>query len=209
MRRAKLRKVAAVVAAVSTSPVACWRSRPQVTTSRGVVRLPSRPRRGPGAATTSAWSWRWRRWPPGPPNPGRPAAPTAPPGDRLLGAGRGGRGPGLAGRPGRSRDRTWRRGGERPAWPVQLHHHLLALSLQEPGQAGAIAAGALDRPHPPTVVSVGEPQQPPVAGRGGRHGQLVDHCAGGCLDDRGGVGVFVGVDPDGRARRGLPAWASR
>jgi hypothetical protein len=208
MRRAKLRKVAAVVAAVSTSPVACWRSRPQVTTSRGVVRLPSRPRRGPGAATTSAWSWRWRRWPPGPPNPGRPAAPTAPPGDRLLGAGRGGRGPGLAGRPGRSRDRTWRRGGERPAWPVQLHHHLLALSLQEPGQAGAIAAGALDRPHPPTVVSVGEPTA--AGSRPGWPARSTGRPLRRWLPGRPRrCGCLVGVDPDGRARRGLPAWASR
>jgi hypothetical protein len=38
--------------------------------------------------------------------------------------------------------------------PVQLQH-LLGVGGQEPGQAGAIAAGALDRPHPPAVVSVG------------------------------------------------------
>jgi len=67
---------------------------------------------------------------------------------------------------------------------------------QEAGQAGAVAAGAFDRPHPLTVVSVGEPEQLLVAGRGGRHGHLLEHGAANCLNDRGGVGVLVGVDPD-------------
>jgi len=67
---------------------------------------------------------------------------------------------------------------------------------QEAGQAGAVAAGAFDRPHPLTVVSVGEPEQLLVAGRGGRHGCLLEHRTGGRGHDRGGVGVFVGVDPD-------------
>jgi hypothetical protein len=51
-----------------------------------------------------------------------------------------------------------------PLGPVQLHR-LLSVGLQEAGQAGAVAAGALDRPHPPTVVLVGQPQQLLVTGR--------------------------------------------
>jgi hypothetical protein len=82
-----------------------------------------------------------------------------------------------------------------PLGPVQLHH-LLGVSSQEAGQASTITAGALDRPHPLTVVSVGEPEQLLVAGRGGRHGHLLNECPGGRGHDRGGVGVFVGVDPD-------------
>ena len=42
-----------------------------------------------------------------------------------------------------------------PLGPVQLHNVFL-VGLQEPGQAGAVAAGALDRPHPLAVVLVGE-----------------------------------------------------
>jgi hypothetical protein len=73
--------------------------------------------------------------------------------------------------------------------PVQLHH-LLLVGMQEPGQAGAIATGALDRPHPPTVLSVGEPQQLLVADRGGRHRHLLNDRAADCLDDRSSVGVL-------------------
>jgi hypothetical protein len=82
-----------------------------------------------------------------------------------------------------------------PLGPVQLHH-LLSVGLQEPGQAGPIATGALDRPHPPTVLSVGEPPQLLVASRGCRHGHLLNERPGGRGHDGGGVGVFVGVDPD-------------
>jgi hypothetical protein len=53
----------------------------------------------------------------------------------------------------------------RPLGSVQLHN-LLLVGDEEPGQPGAVAADALDRPHPPTVVAVGEPQQLPIAGRG-------------------------------------------
>ena len=116
---------------------------------------------------------------------------------------------GLAGRPGRIQGiglGTMAAGG--PLGPVQLDN-LFLVAMQEPGQPGAVAAGALDRPHPPTVLAVGEPQQLPVAGRGGRHGRLLEHRTGGRGDDRGGVGVLVGVDPDGRARQPLPACASR
>jgi hypothetical protein len=82
-----------------------------------------------------------------------------------------------------------------PLGPVQLHD-LLGVRAQEPGQAGTIAAGALDRPHPPTLLPIGQPQQLLVAGRGGRHGGLLEHGAANCLNNRGGVGVLVGVDPD-------------
>ena len=78
--------------------------------------------------------------------------------------------------------------------PVQLQH-LLGMSLQEPGQASAIATGALDRPHPLALMLASQLQQLPVAGRGGRHGHLGEHGAANCLNDRGGVGVLVGVDP--------------
>jgi hypothetical protein len=64
---------------------------------------------------------------------------------------------GLAGRPGRIQGiglGTVAASG--PLGPVQLHH-LLGRRLQEPGQAGAIATGALNRPHSPAVVSVGQP----------------------------------------------------
>jgi hypothetical protein len=82
-----------------------------------------------------------------------------------------------------------------PLGPVQLHHPL-GVGMEEPGQPGAVAAGALDRPHPLTMVLVGQLQQLAVAGRGGRHGCLGDHGTGGRGYDCGGVGVLVGVDPD-------------
>ena len=81
-----------------------------------------------------------------------------------------------------------------PLGPVQLQH-LLGMSLQEPGQASAMATGALDRPHPLALLVASQPQQLPGAGRGGRHGHLGEHGAANCLNDRGGVGVVVGVDP--------------
>ena len=70
------------------------------------------------------------------------------------------------------------------------------MGVQEASEASAITAGAFDRPHPLTVVSVGQSQQLLVAGRDGRHGRLGDDPAADCLNDRGGVGVLVGVDPD-------------
>ena len=79
--------------------------------------------------------------------------------------------------------------------PVQLHH-LLGVGSKEAGQAGAVAAGALDRPHPLARLLVGQLEQLAVAGRGRRHRRLVDHGAGGRDHNRGGVGVLVGVDPD-------------
>jgi hypothetical protein len=78
---------------------------------------------------------------------------------------------------------------------VELDDQLAALG-EEPGQAGAIAAGALDRPRPQTGVLVSQRDERGVAIEVGPDGELVDGCAGRCHDDCGGVGVFVGVDPD-------------
>jgi hypothetical protein len=79
--------------------------------------------------------------------------------------------------------------------PVQLHH-LLGMSGQEPGQAGAVAAGAFNRPDALAWLLLGQCQQLAVAGRGRRHRCLGDHRSSGGGHDRSGVGVLVGVDPD-------------
>jgi hypothetical protein len=81
-----------------------------------------------------------------------------------------------------------------PLGPVQLHHPL-SVAMEEPGQAGAVAAGALDRPDSFTLVAGHQLKQPLVAGWGGRHGQLLDHRAGGRDHDRRGVGVLVVSTP--------------
>jgi hypothetical protein len=67
--------------------------------------------------------------------------------------------------------------------PVQLHH-LLGVALQEPGQAGAVAAGAFNRPHTLTLMLASQLQQLPVAGRGGWHRHLLDHRTGRGDDHR-------------------------
>ena len=95
-----------------------------------------------------------------------------------------------------------------PLGPIQFHHSFL-VDVQEPGQAGAVAAGALDRPDPLAGLAGGQLQELLVAVGGGGHGQVGQGLAGGCGQDRGGVGVLVGVDTDGRPRRSLPACASR
>jgi hypothetical protein len=82
-----------------------------------------------------------------------------------------------------------------PLGPVQLHHTLL-VGGQEPGQAGAVAAGALDRPHPPPIVLVGQLQEPLVAVQAGGHGQGGHALAGTRDHNRRGVGVLVSVDAD-------------
>jgi hypothetical protein len=73
-----------------------------------------------------------------------------------------------------------------PLGPVQLHN-LFLVGMKEPGQAGTVAAGAFDRPHPLTVVLIGQLQELPVAVGGGGHGQVGQGLAGGCGQDRGGV----------------------
>jgi hypothetical protein len=121
------------------------------------------------------------------------------------GAGRAGRGPRPRGPPwSHPGGRTWRRGGGRSAWAVQPYH-LFGVGMQEPGQAGAVATGALNRPHPLAWLPARQLQQLLVASWGGWHGHLLEHRAGRGDDHGGGVGVLVGVDPDGRARRCLPA----
>jgi hypothetical protein len=80
-----------------------------------------------------------------------------------------------------------------PLGPVQLDHPL-GVGMKEPGQPGAVAAGALDRPDPLAWLSVGQRQQLLVAGRGGCRRGLIQHRAGGGGQDGDGVGV--GVEPD-------------
>jgi hypothetical protein len=82
-----------------------------------------------------------------------------------------------------------------PLGPVQLHH-LLGVGVQEAGQAGAVAAGTLNRPHASTWLLAGQLQQLLVAGWGGRHARLGERRASDGGHDRGGVGLLVGVDPD-------------
>jgi hypothetical protein len=80
-------------------------------------------------------------------------------------------------------------------WPVQFDH-LLGVGGQRPGQPGPIATGALDRPHPRSGVLVGQLKELLVADRGSGHGQRGQDLAGRCGQNRGGVGVLVGVDAD-------------
>jgi hypothetical protein len=84
-----------------------------------------------------------------------------------------------------------------PLGPVELDD-VLAVTGQGAGEAGAVAAGALDRPG--TLVGLGvlggKGEQCLGAGGGGRHRGGGELGAGGGLDDGGGVGVAVGVDPD-------------
>jgi hypothetical protein len=49
-----------------------------------------------------------------------------------------------------------------PLRPIQLHH-LLVLGGQKPGQSRTVATGALDCPHPMTMVLTGQLQELPVA----------------------------------------------
>jgi hypothetical protein len=84
-----------------------------------------------------------------------------------------------------------------PLGPADLDH-VLAPSEQEAGQAGAVAAGALDRPAAATgigQVGLGEAEQLPVAGRIGA-GRGLGEDAAEVGNGGGGVGVAVGVDAD-------------
>jgi hypothetical protein len=80
------------------------------------------------------------------------------------------------------------------ARPVELDHPLAPLP-QEPGQPGPVAAGALDRPDPSAAVLPGQVHEGGVAVGVGGHGPFAEDAGGGGLDDRGGVGVLVPVDP--------------
>jgi hypothetical protein len=80
--------------------------------------------------------------------------------------------------------------------PIDLDHPL-ALLEQVAGQPGAVAAGRLDRPHPPPRgVLARERQQPPVTQRVGRRRRVRPDDPGCDLHDRRGVGVAMGVDTD-------------
>jgi hypothetical protein len=83
----------------------------------------------------------------------------------------------------------------RPLGPVQLHDQFAGVS-EMTGQAGAVAAGALHRPGPQPGVLLGQGAQLGIAIGICGHRHLGQHAAGACVDDRGGVGVFVGVDAD-------------
>ena len=82
-----------------------------------------------------------------------------------------------------------------PFGPVELDDDL-AGGGQVSGQAGAVAPGALDGPHPGRGLLVGPRDQVAVAGAGGGHGLLVDDRAGAGIDDGRGVGLDMGVDAD-------------
>ena len=79
--------------------------------------------------------------------------------------------------------------------PVDLDHPLTMVE-QEAGQAGAVAAGTLQRP---AAAARGphdrQTQQLLAAGLVAFDCQLGDHTAV-AVQDRGGVAVAVGVDPD-------------
>ncbi|GAA4390625.1 hypothetical protein GCM10023147_18730 [Tsukamurella soli] len=77
---------------------------------------------------------------------------------------------------------------------VQLDHEFLVV-FEVAGQAGAVAAGALDRSHSQWCVPVGELDQLLVAVGGGRDGDLVGGGAGPGVHHRRSVGVDMRVDP--------------
>ncbi len=78
---------------------------------------------------------------------------------------------------------------------VQLEDHLLGVA-EVAGQAGAVAAGALDRPRPQAAMLLGQFHQLAIAVGVGGHGDRGEQGTVGGRDQRGGVGVGVGVDPD-------------
>jgi hypothetical protein len=82
-----------------------------------------------------------------------------------------------------------------PLGPVDLNHPL-ALGGQNAREPGAVAAGALQRPAAPVRHPLDdEAQQLGVARLAARDLQL-GHQPAVVVQDRGGVAVTVGVDPD-------------
>jgi hypothetical protein len=82
-----------------------------------------------------------------------------------------------------------------PLGPVDLGHPL-TLGGQEAGQPGAVAAGPLQRPAAPSRRALGDQaEQPRITGLVGWDLQLRDQPAV-AVQDRGGMMVAVGVDPD-------------
>jgi hypothetical protein len=70
------------------------------------------------------------------------------------------------------------------------------MRLQKGGQAGAVAAGALDRPAaPPGHLRLGERQQVMIASRVCPYRRLGKH-ATYRIGGGSGEGVTVGIDPD-------------
>jgi hypothetical protein len=199
MRRARARRLA-TVAAVSTSQVARWRNRPQVLTRRGVVKPRSRPRRGSGAATTSAWSWRWAS----------PAAWTA---ERLAAS----RTDNTTRWPAERSWASWSRpkasrgarvassGSDLAPW----RRARLAGPAPPPARPGHGGSGSGPRhshrcPRSPTPADRPAGRRAAaaaVAGRGGRHGRLLDDRAGGCQHGHR-VDSLPGDDVDGSVRTG-------
>jgi len=83
----------------------------------------------------------------------------------------------------------------RPLGPVDLDHPL-AMVEQEAGQPGPVAPGPFQRPDPPAWrLRADQVQQPGMPGPVARHLEGDPHPAVG-IQQRGGVGVAVGVDPD-------------
>jgi hypothetical protein len=82
-----------------------------------------------------------------------------------------------------------------PLGSVELDDDLVA-ACHVTAQAGAVAAGTLDRPRPKGGVLVGELHQAGVAVCGGLDGHLGEDAAGAGVNGRGGMGVDVGVDAD-------------
>ena len=64
------------------------------------------------------------------------------------------------------------------------------------GQAGAVTAGAFDRPGPQGGVFAGELHQLGIARGCRRHGELAEDTTGRAVDNRSGVGMDVSVDAD-------------
>jgi len=83
----------------------------------------------------------------------------------------------------------------RPFRAVQLQD-FLALHAKVAGEPGAVAAGPFDRPRPQPAVTIGELDELVVAITICRDRHDLDHRPRRRGDDRGGVGVFVRVDPD-------------
>jgi hypothetical protein len=98
--------------------------------------------------------------------------------------------------------------GGQPLGPADLQD-LLAALLQEHRQPGAETARSLDRPAATAgQMGLGKAEQLLVA-RGVGTGRGLGQHAAKAGDRRGGQGIAVGIDADGRRRLTLPAWPSR
>jgi hypothetical protein len=82
-----------------------------------------------------------------------------------------------------------------PLRAIEFDDQLISVG-EMPGQAGAVAAGALHRPGAQAGVLLGQGNQLAVAVRVGGHGRSGQHGPVSCIKDRGGVCLTVGVDAD-------------